>query len=186
MTALIVAAVVVGLVSIGVVRSHNRFVDEHQMITDSWSNLETELQRRYDLLPELVETVKGYAAHERGALEGVLTARAAAAATGPAPAARSGVENQLVVGLRRLLAMSEAYPDLRANMQFLELQRQLATTENRIQAARRVYNGNVRAFNRRVESIPSNLVARVFDYAHADYFELDLLVRVVGAPAAYF
>jgi len=185
-TGVIIAAVAVGLALLAVVTSHNRFVEERQTITNSWSNVQTELQRRYDLVPNLVETVRGYTAHERTTLENVLRARAAAVAADGSPADQAGPENRLVLGIRQLLAVGEAYPDLRASEHFLELQQELTTTENRIQAARRVYNGNVRDYNRRVESIPSNLVARAFGFARADYFEVDAIVHTTGAPAARF
>jgi LemA protein len=178
--------VVLALVALAVVVSYNRFVDERQTIANSWSNVDTELQRRHDLIPNLVETVRGYAAHERTTFETVMRARAAAVdhrgAPASATAATAQLELQLVTGIRQLLALSEAYPDLRASLHFLDLQRELALTENRIQAARRVFNGNVREYNRRVESIPSNLVARLGRFARADYFELDEAVRAAGAP----
>jgi LemA protein len=186
MTALIIAAGVIASVVVAFVVSYNRFVDERQTITNSWSNLDTELQRRYDLIPNLVDAVRGYAAHERATFDAVMRARAGALATKSSPADQSGIENQLVAGLRQLLAVSEAYPDLRASGHFLDLQQQLVTTENRIQAARRVFNGNVRAYNRRVESIPSNLVAATMRLPRAEYFEVDTLVRSTGAPAAHF
>jgi LemA protein len=186
MTIAIIAGVAVALLAIAFVVSYNRFVDERQTITNSWSNVDTELQRRYDLIPNLVDTVRGYAAHERTTFEAVMQARAGALATKGSPTDQSGIENQLVAGLRQLLAVSEAYPDLRASRHFVDLQQQLITTENRIQAARRVFNGNVRAFNRRVESIPSNLVASVMRLPRAEYFEVDPLVRSAGAPAAHF
>lgn len=168
---LVVAAVVV-LGAGWLVLSHNRFVEERATLDSSWANIDTELQRRYDLVPNLVDAVRGYAAHERATLEHVLRARAAAPGA-PDTAARGRAEGELTLGLRSLLAVSEAYPDLRASTHFLDLQQQLVTTENRIQAARRIYNGNVRDFNRRVEAIPSNLVARLFGHRAASFFELD-------------
>ena len=184
MLAVLIAALAI-VVLAGVV-SYNRFVDERQTIANSWSNVDTELQRRHELIPNLVETVRGYAAHERTTFESVMRARAAAVDHRGAPAtetaATAQVELQLIAGLRQLLALSEAYPDLRASLHFLDLQRELALTENRIQAARRVFNGNVREYNRRVESIPSNLVARLARFPRADYFDLDEAVRAAGAP----
>jgi LemA protein len=185
MSFLVAAAVLVGLLVLASVLSYNRFVDERQTIANSWSNVDTELQRRHDLIPNVVETVQGYAAHERTTFETVMRARAAALDQRGSPASapsRTVAENQLAAGLRRLLALSEAYPDLQANAHFLDLQHQLATTENRIQAARRVFNGNVREYNRRVESVPSNLVAKVGGFIRADYFELDDASRAAGAP----
>lgn len=172
MVPLLVLAGVVALTVLAVVVSHNRFVDEQATLHSSWSNIDTELQRRHDLVPNLVEAVRGYAAHERGTLDEVVRARAAAGEATDA-VTRGRAENALARGLRSLLAMSEAYPDLRASAHFLDLHHQLVTTENRIQAARRIHNGNVRDFNRRVESIPSNLVARAFGFRAAAFFELD-------------
>ncbi len=186
MTIALIAGGALALLAIAFVASYNRFVDERQTITNSWSNVDTELQRRYDLVPNLVDTVRGYAAHERATFEAVMQARAGALAVQGSPADHSGIENQMVAGLRQLLAISEAYPDLRASQHFVDLQQQLVTTENRIQAARRVFNGNVRSYNRRVESIPSNLVAAVMRLPQAEYFEVDALVRTSGAPAAHF
>jgi LemA protein len=184
----IVVGIVLGvLVAAGLatMRSYNRFVEQRQLVDNSWSNVDTELQRRHDLVPNLVETVRGYAAHERATFESVITARQAAVAavgTDRTAESRADAENQLVGGLRKLVAVAEAYPDLRASAHFLELQTELTATENRIQAARRIFNGNVRDLNRRVASFPSLLVARAFHVTPAAYFELDPLVRGAGTP----
>jgi LemA protein len=184
MAVLLIALGALALVAVAGVVSFNRFVDERQTITNSWSNVDTELQRRHDLTGNLVETVKGYAAHERTTLEAVLQARAAAVrvngADAPPAAAKAVAEGQLAAGLRRVLALGEAYPDLQASGHFLELQHALAATENRIQAARRVYNGNVREYNRRIESVPSNLIARLGGFARAEYFELDAVITTAA------
>ncbi|HEX9713350.1 MAG TPA: LemA family protein [Actinomycetota bacterium] len=165
-----------------VAASYNRFVQQRNLVTESWSNVDTELRRRYDLIPNLVETVKGYAAHERALLEQVTAARAAAvAATGP-PSTQAPVENEVVAGVRALLAVAEGYPDLKASDHFLELQRELANTEDRIQAARRFYNANVRDLNRRVQSFPSMLIARWFGFSEADYFEIEEAIHRAPAP----
>ncbi|MBI4729565.1 MAG: LemA family protein [Acidobacteria bacterium] len=172
------------LVILGPALSYNRFVRQRSLIRDSWANIDTELRRRYDLIPNLVETVRGYAAHERATLDAVTTARAAAvAATGPPPD-QATAENGLVRALRSLFAVSERYPTLKASDGFLALQRELANTEDRIQAARRFYNGNVRDYNRRVQAIPSNLVARLFGFTEAEYFEVDEAIRPGPAPGA--
>lgn len=172
----IVVAGVVVLLAI-VVASYNRFVRQRQLIDNSWSNVDTELKRRYDLVPNLVETVRGYAAHERATLDEVVTARTAAVSASGAPAAQAGAENLLVGALRHLMALAEAYPDLKANQGFLDLQAELVRTEDRIQAARRFYNANVRDFNTRVQSVPSNIVARLGGFTAADFFEIDALER---------
>ena len=166
--------------------SYNRFVSQRQLIANSWANIDTELKRRYDLVPNLVETVKGYATHEREVFEQVTAARSRAMASSGSPKTQAADENQLVAGLRQLLAVSEAYPDLEANAHFLELQRELVNTEDRIQAARRFYNANVRDYNRRVESVPSNLMARIGGFERADYFEIDETVRSSPPPATTF
>lgn len=153
---------------------YNRLVKLRQLIVNSWSNVETELKRRYDLIPNLVETVKGYAAHERAVFEAVTEARAAALSTnGESPSIQEPAERDLVGQLRRLIAVAEAYPELKASTHYLELQRELTRTEDRIQAARRIYNANVRDNNVLVESVPSNVVASAGGFAKADFFQLD-------------
>ncbi|MCB9371918.1 MAG: LemA family protein [Microthrixaceae bacterium] len=177
--------VAAGAVFLGVVAllaSYNRFVRDAQLIDNSWSNVDSELRRRYDLIPNLVETVQGYAVHERTTFESVTRARSQAMASDGNAASQSADENVLVGALRSLLAVSEAYPELKANVRFAELQEELITTENRIQAARRIFNGNVRDYNTRVQSVPSNLVARAFGFRARTYFEVDEAVRATGAP----
>ena len=177
---MIVIAVVVGLAAvagIALLVSYNRFVSQRQYLKTSWANIDTELRRRYDLVPNLVETVKGYATHERETLEEVTAARTQAFKSDGSPGEQARDEGVLVDALKHLFAVSEAYPDLEANTQFLELQSELVTTENRIQAARRFYNNNVRDYNRRVQSIPSALVARMFGFEEAEYFEVAPAVR---------
>jgi LemA protein len=167
--------------SIGV--SYDRFVRQRNLINESWSNVDTELRRRYDLIPNLVNAVKGYAAHEREIFEQVAAARAAAIAqTGPPPD-QARAENALVSSVRGLLAVAENYPQLKASEDFLGLQKELINTEDRIQAARRFYNANARTFNTRVQSFPSNVIARAFGFTAKDYFELDEAIRAAGAPA---
>ncbi len=177
---MIVVGVAVGVLvvaGIALLVSHNRFVSQSQYLQTSWANIDTELRRRYDLIPNIVETVKGYAAHERRTLEEVTTARSKASHNDGSPVDQARDEGALVAALEHLLAVSEAYPDLEANEQFLELQSELVTTENRIQAARRFYNNNVRDYNRRVQSIPSTVVARMFGFDEAEYFEVEPATR---------
>ena len=140
---------------------------------ESWRQIDVELKRRHDLIPNLVETVKGYATHEREVFEAVTKARAAAASPGSSPAEQAQQEGVLGQALGRLFAVAEAYPDLKASTNFLELQQQLTETEDRIAAGRRFYNANVRALNTRVESFPSNLVASTFSFHKAEYFEVE-------------
>ncbi len=177
--ALVAAVVLVGWLW----ASYNRFALQRELVDNSWSTVDTEQRRRYDLIPNLVATVKGYAAHERETLDEVVRARSqAVAATGP-PEAQAPAENALVDGLRQLLAVAEAYPELRADQHFGELQRELAATENRIQAARRIFNGNVRDLNRRVEQVPSNLVAKLGGFHRAEYFPINDAAREVPSAA---
>jgi len=178
----VVLGVILLLVLI-VMLSYNRFIRDGQLIDNSWSNVDTELRRRYDLIPNLVETVAGYATHERQTFEAVTQARALAMGSDGNAAAQSSDENVLVGALRSLLAVTEAYPDLQASPHFGELQDELVTTENRIQAARRIFNGNVRDYNTRVESVPSNLVARMCGFSTRTYFEVEAAVRDAGAPS---
>ena len=164
---------VVVVAALAVIASYNRFVRQRNLVQESWRQIDVELTRRHDLVPNLVETVKGYAAHERQTLEAVTAARAAAAATGSGPAAQAAQENALSGALRQLFAVAESYPDLKASANFLDLQRQLAETEDRIAAGRRFYNGNVRALNTRVEAFPSSVVGKTFGFVKAEYFTAD-------------
>ena len=184
MTGVLIALAVVAVVAIAFLMSYNRFVNQRQLIDNSWSNVDSELQRRHDLIPNLVETVKGYAGHEQRTFEAVTMARAHAMSTRGSAATQSPAELSLVDGMRQLLAISEAYPQLRASYHFMQLQEELVTTENRIQAARRFYNGNVRDFNRRVDSFPSLVIARLFRFAREEYFEVEPIVR--EAPSVAF
>jgi LemA protein len=153
---------------------YNALVKARQMVKEAWSGIDVQLKRRADLIPNLVETVKGYASHEKDTLERVTEMRARAQAV-PADdiAGRAAAEGLLSQALGRLLAIAESYPDLKASQNFLELQRSLETTEGEIQMARRYYNGAVRQLNTKVESFPSNLVAGQFGFTQADYFELE-------------
>jgi LemA protein len=157
-----------------VIGAYNGLVRARQMVQEAWSGIDVQLKRRADLIPNLVETVKGYASHEKEALERVTETRARAqnVPTGDIQG-RAAAEGMLSQALGRLLAVAEAYPDLKASQNFAELQRALETTERDIQMARRYYNGSVRELNTKVESFPSNLVAGQFGFAKADYFELE-------------
>jgi len=153
--------------------NYNLLVRVRQQVRESWSGIDTELKRRYDLIPNLVATVKGYAAHEKQVLESVTEARLKALSSQGSPGSQAADEKQLVDSMRRLLAVAENYPDLKASDNYLALQLELANTEDRIQAARRFYNGNVRDLNTRVEVFPSNMIASLFGFAAAEYFEVD-------------
>lgn len=177
---LIVLVVLAGIVS------YNRFVSQRQLIRDAWANIDTELRRRYDLIPNLVETVKGYAAHERGVFEEVTRARAAAVAATGTPAEQAAAEGPFVAALRQLFAVAENYPELKANQNFLALQQELGNTEDRLQTARRFYNANVRDYNRRVQQFPSMLMARMFGFREEEFFEIEEAVREAGPPQVNF
>ena len=157
MNGLWIAVVVVAGFAIYAVSVYNGFIVLKNRVTEAWSDIEVQMKRRYDLIPNLVETVKGYAKHESGTLEKVIQAR------NMAMAAQGNVKE---------LAQSENYPDLKANANFLELQRELRDTEDKLQAARRFYNGNVLALNTKIEMFPSNIVAAMFHFEKRDFFEL--------------
>ena len=163
--------VIAGLLVIWFIFAYNRFVSGGNRIAEAWSDIEVQLKRRYDLIPNIVEVVKGYAAHERETFDRVTKARTAAMSA-QTPEQRTQAENALTNTLKTLFAVSENYPDLKANVNFLDLQRELADTENKIQAARRFYNGNVRDYNTMLESFPSNIIANVFGFSKKELFDL--------------
>jgi LemA protein len=152
---------------------YNALIRRRNHVTESWADIETELKRRHDLIPNLVDTVKGYAAHERETLESVVKARNAAATRHESLDAQAKDENLLTGALRKLFALAEGYPDLKASENFVELQRELANTENRIQRSRRFYNANVRDLNNRIEMFPSNVVAGIFGFEKREFFEIE-------------
>ncbi len=177
MTAVWIVLGAIAFLVVAVIVSYNRFVSQRNLIRSSWANIDTELQRRYDLIPNLVETVKGYAAHERETLEEVVRARSVAVAASGSPAEQAAAETPLVGALRQLFAVAEQYPELRASQSYLELQQELAVTEDRLQAARRFYNANVQELNRRVQAFPSNLIARQWGFTEEQYFEVEPALR---------
>ena len=150
----------------------NNFVVLRNRVEEAWADIEVQLKRRYDLIPNLVNSVKGYATHESSAFENVTKARTMAmSATGPT-GAHAEAENMLTGALKSIFAIAEAYPDLKANQNFLELQRELSDTENKIQASRRFYNTNVRDLNTSVESFPGNILANIFSFTKKEFFDL--------------
>jgi len=159
------------LVLIWAIASYNGFITLINRAKEAWSDIDVQLKRRYDLIPTLVSTVKGYAAHEAGTFEKVTEARSHAMQAGSL-GEKAEAENMLTETLKSLFAVAEAYPDLKANTNFLELQRELSDTENKIQAARRFYNGNVRDLNTSVQSFPSNVIAKTFKFEPLEFFEL--------------
>lgn len=156
--------------------SYNRFVSQRNAVRTTWAGVDVQLQRRHDLIPNLVETVRGYAGHERAVFENVTRIRSEAVRVDQDPEVGPGgqapIEDQLSGATRQLLAVAESYPDLKASDNFLHLQRQLVETEDRLAAARRLYNIDVMELNRRVEAFPSNLIAGWFNFEKADFFEL--------------
>jgi LemA protein len=182
--------IIIGLVvvlGIAAVFSYNRFVSQKTLIKDAWANIDTELRRRYDLIPNLVETVRGYASHERETFEEVTRARAMAASATGSPAEQAAAEGPFVAALRQLFAVVENYPDLKANQNFLALQAELSNTEDRLQTARRFYNANVRDYNRRVAAFPSSVIAGMFHFEEEQYFEVDEALRGdAGVPQVSF
>lgn len=181
-TLYIVLGVVVVL-GLFVAFTYNRFITLVQRAKEAWSDIDVQLKRRYDLIPNLVQTVKGYATHEQGTLDKVTQARAAAMSA-QGIAQKGEAENMLTDALKSLFAVSEAYPDLKANTNFLELQRELSDTENKIQAARRFYNTNVRDLNTAVQSFPGNIIAGMFRFGEREFFELGADEAVAREPVA--
>ena len=168
--AIIVILLIVVLWAVG---AYNGLVKLRNLVQEAWHQIDTELQRRHDLIPNLVETVKGYAAHERETFEAVTAARAAAAAPGAGPAQQAQNENILTQALGRLFAVAEAYPELKANQNFLALQQELTNTEDRVAAGRRFYNANVRELNTKIETFPTSIIANMFKFLKAEYFETE-------------
>ena len=177
-TVIIIILVIVVILALIGMSSYNGFVKSRNLIQESWRQIDVELNRRYELIPNLVETVRAYAAHERNTLEDITRLRSQAQQLSQSEGAlptqqRADVEAALSGAVRNLIVSVEAYPDLKSNQNFLELQRQLAETEDRIAAGRRFYNANVRVYNTKVESVPSNLIAGMFHFEKATYFQVD-------------
>lgn len=167
----IIIAVVVAFALFLIVK-YNGFITLRTRAEEAWADIDVQLKRRYDLIPNLVNTVKGYAAHESGTFEKITEARSNAMQAGTR-AEKGEAENVLTGTLKSLFAISEAYPDLKANANFIELQRELSDTENKIMASRRFYNGNVRDFNTGVQTFPGNVIAGMFKFTKLDFFELE-------------
>lgn len=184
MPVLIIALILVLLPIVWFVAQYNSLVSLRNYIAESWANVDTELKRRYDLIPNLVATVKGYAAHEREVLERVTELRNRCLANNGSPSDQAQDESQLVDALKRLLVVVENYPQIKADQHFLKLQQELINTENRIQAARRFYNGNVRDYRNKCETFPSTLVAQMFGFRSQEFFSLE--PAVAGVPDVAF
>ncbi len=173
--------IVIAVVVLWSITAYNRLVTLVNQAKEAWADIAVQLKRRYDLIPNLVETVKGYAAHESSAFENVTKARAAAMGAS-APADKAQAENQLSGALKTLFAVSEAYPELKANQNFLQLQKELGDTEDKIQASRRFYNTTVMALNTAEQSFPGNLIASSFGFAPMDLFELSAADAAAAEP----
>jgi LemA protein len=170
--AVIIPIVVIAVPLIWFAATYNRLVRTRQHMSESWHDIDVELKRRYDLIPNLVETVKGYAAHERATLEQVVALRNRAVASTGSPASQATDESALLLGLRGVFAISERYPQLKADANFRALQDELANTEDRIAAARRFFNANVRELNQICQTFPTSVVASMFGIQPSTYFEL--------------
>lgn len=176
----IILAIIAGLIFF-VIAIYNTLVKMRVRVNEAWSDIDVQLKRRYDLIPNLVETVKGYAKHERETLDAVIEARAKATAinidasnvTHEQMAQFAGAQDGLTGALSKLFALSENYPDLKANQNFLQLQTDITDTEDKIQASRRFYNGTVREYNTKVQTVPSNIVAGMFNFTKREFFEVE-------------
>jgi LemA protein len=185
--ALIVLLVIIVIGAVVLIGMYNNLVSRRVETQNAWSQIDVQLQRRYDLIPNLVETVKGYAAHERETLERVVQARnAAISATGVAE--QAAAENALTGALKSIFALAEAYPDLKANQNFLALQEELTSTENRVGFARQHYNDSVSGYNAALQTFPSNMIAGPFGFRPAEFFALDeaSAAAVRAAPQVRF
>ncbi|MEI7621866.1 MAG: LemA family protein [Candidatus Moraniibacteriota bacterium] len=170
MTSGLIIVIVLGVLVLALAGMYNGLITLKIRVDEAWSDIDVQLKRRYDLIPNLVNTVKGYATHEKELFEKVTAARTAAMGAGT-PAEKESAENALSGTLKTLFAVSENYPDLKANQNFLELQRELTDTEDKIQASRRFYNGNVRDFNTKIEVFPTNLLAGILGFVKREFFE---------------
>ena len=171
MTGLIAVVVVILVIAVIVIAMYNGLVGKRMRCKEGWAQIDVQLKRRYDLIPNLVETVKGYAAHEKDTLEAVINARNAAIAAGTV-GEQAECENMLSGALRQIFALSESYPDLKANQNFAQLQEELTTTENKIAFSRQHYNDSVAVYNMARQKFPSNMVAGMFNFREEEFFEL--------------
>ena len=172
-TALLVVIVLIILAGTYILATYNKLVTLKNRVKEAWSDIEVQMKRRYDLIPNLVETVKGYATHEKNTLDVVIKARNAAISVTGDISSKAQAENALSGTLKSLFALSENYPNLKANQNFLELQRELTDTENKIQASRRFYNSNVLSLNTKLDMFPSNAIGRAFEFTKQEFFKLD-------------
>jgi len=187
MSGVIIFLIVVVLVGFFIIGIYNRIVGLNQRCDQAFADIDVQLRQRHDLIPNLVETVKGYATHEKSTLDAVIQARNAASAA-HGPGAQAQAEGMLNAALGKLFALAEAYPDLKANTNFLELQRELSDVENKIAAARRFFNNSIQEFNTAIQQIPGNFVAPIGGFAKREFFEIpaDSRAAVEAAPSVKF
>src|SRR3990167_3199594 len=172
MTTTTIILIVIALVVLWAIFAYNRLIALVNQAKEAWADIDVQLKRRYDLIPNLIESVKGYVAHEKDTLQKVTEARTIAMGAGSI-ADKGQAENMLTGALKSLFAVSESYPDLKANQNFLDLQNELTDTEDKIQAARRFYNGNVRDFNTKIQVFPNNLLAGMLGFHAENFFEIE-------------
>jgi len=172
---MMIILIVIILIIVWGVLVYNGLIRLKNRVDEAWSDIDVQLKRRHDLIPNLIETVKGYAKHESGTFEKVVEARSAAMSAQESgdPKAQAQAENMLSSTLKSIFALAENYPDLKANQNFLELQRELSDTENKIQASRRFYNGNVRDFNTKIELFPNSIIAGMLNFKPREFFEIE-------------
>ena len=183
MIALIVVLIVIAILAIAVIVLYNNLIQLHNRVDNAWSQIDVQLQRRLDLIPNLVETVKGYASHERGTFEAVTQARNAVM-TAPTPEAKMEADNVLTGTLKSLFAVAEAYPDLKANTNFQQLQAELTNTEDKISYMRQSYNDTVLNYNNAIQTFPGNIIAGMFHFTKRDGFDAN--AAAAGAPVVSF
>lgn len=179
MVPLLIVLGIVALIVIIVIVSYNGLVRRRNQVDNAWSQIDVQLKRRIDLIPNLIETVKGYAAHEKTTLDAVITARNAAISAAPNPGAQAAADTALTGALRQVFALSEAYPDLKANQNFLALQEELTATEGRVAYARQFYNDSVLGYNNKLQTFPTVVFASMFKFDKREYFEADTADRAV-------
>ena len=178
---LIVLLVVVVIAIIYVIAAYNGLIRSRNQIENAWSQIDVQMKRRIDLIPNLIETVKAYAAHERNTLEAVIQARNAAMSAAPTPHEQAAADQQITGALRQLFALGEAYPDLKANQNFLALQEELSATEGRVAYARQFYNDSVLTYNNKLQAFPTVFIARAMKFERREYFETDEAARETPA-----
>ena len=174
----LIILVVIALITVSIIAIYNSLVSRRNEVDNAWSQIDVQLKRRLDLIPNLVETVKGYASHEKATLDAVIQARNTAMSTSSSPNAQAAADTAVTGALRQLFALSEAYPDLKANQGFVSLQEELSNTESRIAYARQFYGDAVLSYNTAIQKVPGSIVARVFNFVNREYFEAEDAARV--------